>query len=39
MNFRYMPELELRWGYYAVLGIMGLIVFTMVLYFRRKNWF
>jgi magnesium transporter len=39
MNFRYMPELEWRWGYFGVLGVMGVIVIAMVLYFRRKNWF
>lgn len=38
MNFRFMPELEWRWGYPMSLGIMGLIAATMVLYFWRKNW-
>ncbi len=39
MNFRYMPELDLHWGYPAVLIVMGVIAGGMVLYFRRKNWF
>ncbi|MCW8798318.1 MAG: magnesium/cobalt transporter CorA [Prosthecochloris sp.] len=39
MNFRYMPELEWRWGYFGALGVMGLIVVGMVLYFKRKKWF
>ena len=39
MNFRYMPELGWQWGYFGVLGFMGVLVAGMVLYFRRKNWF
>jgi magnesium transporter len=38
MNFRYMPELEQRWGYPAVLGLMGLVTLTIYLWFRRRGW-
>jgi magnesium transporter len=38
MNFQYMPELELKWGYYAVLLVMVLIGCIMVVYFRKKKW-
>jgi magnesium transporter len=38
MNFRHMPELEWRWGYFAVLGIMAVIAGVMVWFFRRKKW-
>ncbi len=38
MNFKYMPELELRWGYYGALGIMLVIAILMLIYFRRKKW-
>ncbi|MDO9584862.1 MAG: CorA family divalent cation transporter, partial [Syntrophales bacterium] len=38
MNFKYMPELELRWGYYTVWIIMISIVITMMFYFKRKKW-
>ncbi len=38
MNFKYMPELEWDWGYFAVLFVMGVIVFLMVSYFKRKRW-
>lgn len=38
MNFRHMPELESSWGYYAVLGVMALIVGGMVGWFRHKKW-
>jgi len=39
MNFKYMPELEWPWAYFAVWGIMIAVVVGMVVYFRRKNWF
>jgi magnesium transporter len=38
MNFQYMPELGLKWGYYAVLFIMVIISGIMVVYFRKKKW-
>ncbi len=38
MNFRYMPELEWRWGYFAVLFLMAIICIGMVIYFRKKKW-
>ncbi|EFK08939.1 CorA-like protein [delta proteobacterium NaphS2] len=38
MNFKYMPELDLRWAYPACLLLMLLIAALMVLYFKRKKW-
>lgn len=38
MNFQYMPELRLRYGYPAVLGLMGLVSAGMIWFFRRKKW-
>jgi len=38
MNFKYIPELEWHWGYFAVLSLMVLTVSWMVLYFRKKRW-
>lgn len=38
MNFHWMPELAWRWGYPLVLGAMGLITSSMILYFSRKKW-
>lgn len=38
MNFRFMPELEWQWGYFAVLFVMALGGGSMLLYFRRKKW-
>jgi magnesium transporter len=38
MNFKYMPELEWRWGYPVIwLIVIGIGVF-MLLYFRKKKW-
>lgn len=38
MNFRRMPELELRWGYPAALGIMAVIAVAMLVWFRKRRW-
>jgi magnesium transporter len=38
MNFRYMPELGWKYGYYSVWVIMIAIVIIMVTYFRTKKW-
>jgi len=38
MNFKYMPELEWRWGYFAVLGFMALVGVSLLIYFKRKKW-
>jgi len=38
MNFRYMPELERRWAYPAVLLLMVAIAVGMLVYFRKKKW-
>jgi magnesium transporter len=38
MNFKYMPELELRWGYPAVMVFMTALGITMFTYFKKKGW-
>lgn len=38
MNFRYMPELEWHWGYFAVLTVMVIIGISMFFYFKVKKW-
>ena len=38
MNFKYMPELQWRWGYPVILLVMVLVAAVMLLYFRRKKW-
>lgn len=38
MNFKYMPELEHPYGYFATIGVMVSIVIITFIYFRRKKW-
>ncbi len=38
MNFEYMPELEWRWGYPAVVTGMAIIGISMFLYFKKRRW-
>jgi magnesium transporter len=38
MNFKYMPELEWRWGYFLLLAVMVALGAAMVVYFRSKKW-
>jgi magnesium transporter len=38
MNFKYMPELEWRWGYPLAWLIMVGIGISMLIYFRKKRW-
>jgi len=38
MNFDYMPELRMRYGYFTVLGVMAFITAILLVYFWRKGW-
>lgn len=38
MNFKIMPELDLPWGYPAVLLIMVIVGMIMFIYFKAKRW-
>ena len=38
MNFRFMPELDSKFAYPAILGIMVVIAVAMLAYFKRKKW-
>ena len=37
MNFKYMPELEWKWGYPSILVLMVIIIILMFAWFRRKR--
>jgi len=39
MNFEYMPELSSPHAYFAVLGLMALVVVALLVFFRKKQWF
>ena len=38
MNFSYMPELKMKFGYFAALILMALVAISMLFFFRRKKW-
>lgn len=38
MNFEGMPELTWRYGYFYVLGLMGLMAISLLLLFKHKKW-
>lgn len=38
MNFKYMPELNWRWGYPFALMLMGMTALYLVWFFKRKKW-
>jgi len=39
MNFKFMPELDWKWGYFTALGSMAVVAIGLLIYFRRKKWF
>jgi magnesium transporter len=39
MNFEYIPELKYKYGYFILLGVMVLVTFGAIWYFKRKKWF
>lgn len=39
MNFDYMPELNWKYGYFLILGVMAFLGISMFLWFKRKGWF
>jgi magnesium transporter len=38
MNFDFMPELKVRYGYYILLGGMACVAVGMLLYFKKRKW-
>lgn len=39
MNFRWMPELEWKYGYFVILGLIIGIAVLLLLMFKKKKWF
>jgi magnesium transporter len=39
MNFKFMPELQWRYGYPMALGLMSLVALLFSVHFYRKKWF
>lgn len=38
MNFQYIPELQTKYGYFVLLGVMAIIVVSMLMWFRWRGW-
>ena len=38
MNFKNMPELSWQWSYPIALGIMGVMIVGMFIFFKKKKW-
>ncbi|WP_026916280.1 magnesium/cobalt transporter CorA [Christiangramia portivictoriae] len=38
MNFEYIPELQWKYSYFVLWGVMIVIFFLMLYYFKRKKW-
>ncbi|WP_070119579.1 CorA family divalent cation transporter [Bacillus marinisedimentorum] len=38
MNFKYMPELDEKWGYWASLSLMAIISTIIFLWLKKKGW-
>lgn len=39
MNFRYMPEIDWKYGYYTTWIVMVVIAVSMLIFFKKKKWF
>jgi magnesium transporter len=38
MNFEYIPELQMHYGYFGVLGVMAVTAAVLLFVFHRKGW-
>ncbi len=38
MNFRFMPEIDWRYGYFAIIGVMIILTIGMLAFFKKKKW-
>jgi magnesium transporter len=38
MNFEYIPELKLHWGYFGVLVLMATVAISLLVLFRKLGW-
>lgn len=39
MNFEYIPELKLRYGYFIFWGVLLMIFCSLIYFFKKKKWF
>ena len=38
MNFKYLPELKWKWGYFIFWGIIVSISTSLIIFFKKKDW-
>ena len=38
MNFANMPELQWRYGYFVIWGVMALVALLLVGFFKKRRW-
>jgi magnesium transporter len=38
MNFKFMPELDMKYGYFAIVGVMAAICIGLFVRFKRAGW-
>ena len=38
MNFKYMPELDYKYGYFFTIGGMIILVILLIFYFQKRGW-
>jgi magnesium transporter len=38
MNFKYMPELEWRYGYFLIVGFMFVLAIALIFVFYKRGW-
>lgn len=38
MNFKYMPELQYRYGYYIIVGFMFILAIGLLILFTKRGW-
>ncbi len=38
MNFKFMPELDSKWGYPVVILVMVIVTLMIYLWFKKKKW-
>ncbi len=38
MNFEFIPELGIHYGYFYCLGVMAIVAILLIFYFKRRGW-
>jgi magnesium transporter len=38
MNFENMPELKWKYGYFLIWGIIIILTFSLIIFFKKKGW-